>query len=50
MMTHRTRQYPAFDIAPLADEIFRCIAMANSLDILVDARTFVEIASDVMGR
>jgi hypothetical protein len=30
-------------------EIFRRLAMADALDVLVDDRAFVEVACDVMG-
>ena len=49
MMAHSTRQHATFDITTLAHEIFRQIAMADALDILLDDRTLVEIRSDVMG-
>src|SRR3954470_1303778 len=48
MMPHRAGQHAAFDVAALAREIFRCVAVADALDVLVDDRAFVEIAGDVM--
>src|SRR6185312_3384014 len=48
MMAHGARQHAALDIAALANEIFRRVAMADALDVLVDDRPFVEIAGDVM--
>ena len=44
MIAHRARQHAAFDVAALADEIFRRVAMADALDVLVDDRAFVEVA------
>src|SRR6185312_11865724 len=48
MMAHGARQHAAFDVAALAREVFRGVAVADTLDILVDDRTFVEVARDVM--
>ena len=48
VMTHRARQHAAFDIAALAHQVFRRIAMADALHVLVDDRAFVERAGDVM--
>src|ERR1700704_3977173 len=48
MVTHRARQHPAFDIAALADEIVGHIAVADALDVLVDDRTLIERAGDVV--
>src|ERR1700710_3285993 len=48
MMTHRPRQHAAFDVAALANQILRRVAMADALDILVDDRTLIERAGDVM--
>ena len=33
---------------PLRDEIFRRVAVADALDVLLDDRAFVEIGGDVM--
>ena len=33
---------------PLRDEIFRRVAVADALDVLVDDRALVEVARDVM--
>ena len=44
MMAHRARQHAAFDVAALADEIVRRVAMGDALDVLLDDRAFVEIA------
>src|SRR5437899_1939576 len=48
MMAHGAREHAALDIAALAREIFRRVAMADALDVLVDDRAFVEIAGNVM--
>ena len=48
-MTHGTRQHAALDIAALARQIFRRVAVADPLDVLIDDRTLVEVARDVMG-
>src|SRR5579863_3012404 len=48
MMPHGARQHAAFDIAALAHEVVRRVAMADTLDVLIDDRTLVEIAGDVM--
>src|ERR1700723_1758883 len=48
MMAHRARQHAALDIAAFADEILGRIAVADALDVLIDDRTFVERAGDVM--
>src|ERR1700730_8159025 len=48
VMAHRARQHAAFDVAPLARKIFRRIAMADALDVLVDDRALVEVSGDVM--
>ncbi len=50
MVTHGAGKHPALDIAPLADEIFGRIAMADPLDVLIDDRPFVQRAGDVMRR
>jgi hypothetical protein len=47
-MAHRARQHAAFDIAALAHQIFRRIAMADALDVLVDDRPLIERAGHVM--
>ena len=44
MMPHGARQHAALDVAALAHEIFRRVAMADALDVLVDDRALVEIA------
>ena len=44
MMAHGARQHAALDVAALAHQIFRRVAMADALDVLVDDRAFVEIA------
>src|SRR4051794_38440411 len=49
VVADRTRQHAALDVAALADEILRRVAMADALDVLVDDRTLVEVARDVMG-
>src|SRR3954471_14360559 len=49
MIAYRPRQHAAFDVAALAHEIFRRIAMADALDVLIDDRTLIECAGDVMG-
>src|SRR3954469_1945702 len=49
MMTHRARQHAAFDIAALARQIIRRVAMADALDVLIDDRPLIERAGDVMG-
>ena len=48
MVPHRARQHAAFDIAALADEILRRIAVADALDVLVDDRPFIERTGHVM--
>ena len=48
MMAHGAGQHAALDIAALAREVFRRIAVADALDVLVDDRAFVEVARDVM--
>src|SRR6185436_20439781 len=48
MMAHGARQHTPFDVAALAREVFRRVAVADALDVLVDDRAFVEIARDVM--
>jgi hypothetical protein len=48
MIADRPRQHAALDIAALADEIIRRIAMADALDVLVDDRAFIERGGDVM--
>src|SRR6202012_851820 len=45
---HGPRQHAALDVAALAHEIVRRIAMADALDVLVDDRALVEVAGDVM--
>src|SRR5258708_22751950 len=40
----RARKDPALDVAPLPDQIFRRVAVADAFDVLFDDRTFVEIA------
>ena len=47
-MPHRARQHAALDIASLADQIVGRIAMADTLDVLVDDRAFIEGAGDVV--
>ena len=49
MMPQGPRQHPPFDVAALAHQVFRRIARADALDILLDDRAFVEIGCDVMG-
>ena len=49
-MADRARQHAPFDIAALADQILRGIAMADALDVLIDDRPLVKIAGDVVGR
>ena len=48
MMAHGARQHAAFDVAALANQIFRRVAVADALDILVDDRALIERAGDVM--
>src|ERR1700682_1239737 len=48
MIAYRARQHAALDVAALADEIVGRIAMADALDVLVDNRTLIEVAGDVM--
>src|SRR5439155_17030343 len=48
MVAHRARQHPALDIAALANEVLGRIAMADTLDVLVDDRALVERAGDIM--
>jgi hypothetical protein len=48
MMPHGAREHAAFDVAALANQIVGGIAMADALDILVDDRTFIERAGDIM--
>src|SRR5258707_1107158 len=48
VMAYRPRQHAAFDVAALADEVVRCIAMADALDVLIDDRALIEVAGDVM--
>ena len=47
-MPHGARQHAAFNVAALARQIFRGVAMTDALDVLVDDRAFVEVARDVM--
>jgi len=47
-VAHGARQHPAFDVAALARKVFRRVAVADALDILVDDRAFVEVARDIM--
>jgi hypothetical protein len=47
-MAHGARQHAALDVAALAREIFRRVAMADALDVLVDDRAFVEVARNIM--
>ena len=47
VMAHRARQHAAFDVAALAREVFRGVAVADALDILVDDRAFVEVARNI---
>src|SRR5215213_10084796 len=49
MMAHGARQHAAFDVAALAREIFRRVAVADALDVLVDDRALVEVTRDIMG-
>ena len=44
VMAHGARQHAALDIAALAHEIFRRVAMADALDVLVDDRALIEVA------
>src|SRR5439155_23654591 len=48
VMTHGAREHAALDVAALAREIFRRVAVADALDVLVDDRALVEVARDVM--
>src|SRR5260370_15292028 len=48
VVADRARQHTALDITALASEIVGRIAMADALDVLIDDRTFIEVASDVM--
>ena len=48
VIADRARQHPPLDVAALAHEIVRRVAMADPLDILVDDRTFVQIARDIV--
>src|SRR5438270_11221752 len=48
MMADRARQHTALDVAALADEVVRRVAMADALDVLVDDWALVEVAGDVM--
>src|ERR1700761_7394178 len=50
MMAHGARQHAAFDIAALADEIVRRVAVTDAFDVLVDDRPLVEITRDIMRR
>jgi hypothetical protein len=47
-MAQGSRQHAPLDVAPLAHEIIGGVAMADALDVLVDDRTLVEVARDVM--
>ena len=50
MIADRACQHATLDVAALADEILGRVAMADALDVLVDDRSLVEIAGDVMRR
>jgi len=39
VITDRAREHAALDVAALADEIFRRVAMADALDVLIDDRS-----------
>ena len=47
-MTHGARQHTALDVAALAHEIVRRIAVTDALDVLVDDWPLIEVARDVM--
>ena len=49
MIADGARQHAPFDVAPLAHEIVRRIAVADALDVLVDDRPLVEVARYIMG-
>src|ERR1700733_4882495 len=43
-------EHPALDVAPLAPQVLRRVAVADALDVLFDDRPLVEIGGDEMGR
>ena len=47
-MARGAHQHAALDVAALAREVFRRVAVADALDVLVDDRALVEVAGDVM--
>ena len=47
-MAYRAGQHAALDIAALARKIFRRIAMADALDVLVDDRALIEVARHIV--
>src|SRR5712671_5545082 len=47
-MAHGAGQHAALDIAALARQIFRRVAVTDALDVLVDDRALIEVARDVM--
>src|ERR1700740_931758 len=49
VIADRPRQPPPPDTAALAPEIIRRVAMADAFDVLVDDRSLVEVAGDIMG-
>src|ERR1700694_4830157 len=49
MIAYRARQHAPLDVAALADQIVGRIAMADTLDVLIDDRALIEVAGDVMG-
>jgi len=48
MVEHRAGKHALFDIAAQPDKVLRRIGMADSLDVLVDDRAFIEFAGNVM--
>jgi hypothetical protein len=43
MVTHGPRQNAPFDVASLAHQVIRCVAMGDTLDVLLDNGPFIEI-------
>src|SRR5690606_6142992 len=50
MVADSAGKHTPFDIAALADEAVRRIEVGDPLDILLDDRTFIQIAGYVVGR
>ena len=50
VIAHRLAKNASFDIMSLAHQVIRVVTMHDPLDILLNDRTLIQVAGDVVGR